>query len=267
MKQQSILVLLMVVALGALCLDPPKAEAVITFDDGQIHNINYPINDSVRVDYQRPGMQTTVNWLNGGILPYPYTLVGYEDSVINVSGGLIEYSLRAYDNSKVAVSGGSMYALTALDNSQLIISGGSIYWGLYAYQNSQVAISGGSITHHLIAENNSQVTISGGSIGAEIRAGQHTFDNSNITFIGSEFAINGMSVGYGEFDTGGWNSVSGTLTGTLANGDSLNNEIYIWGDSKIVLTPIPAPGTLLLGSISVGLVGWLRRVGIRKQTW
>lgn len=266
MRSKSILVLGAVFGLVIFGVVPQKAVAVINFDDGGVHNIDYTINDDVWVDYQSPGKRTTINWLDGGVLPSPYSLVGYEDSVLNVYGGSIEPGLYARDNSQVNVSGGSMWALQVTDNCKVDISGGSIDWNLYAYHNSQVEISGGSIRFSLIAEPDSQVTISGGSIGESIRAGQHTWDNSIITIIGSDFAINGTSVGYGEFGTDGWNSVSGTLTGTLANGDYLNNEIYIWGDSKIVLAPIPAPGALLLGSIGVGLVGWMRRRSIIKQT-
>ena len=259
MKRQSILVLAAIFASGIFGVVPEKAVALVSLDDGQIYNINYQINDDVRVDYQSPGMQTTVNWLDGGILYGK--LDAYKNSVINVSGGFFaQYpGLGSHDNSQVNVSGGNVHYLYAYDNSQVAISGGSVGGELKAGDNSQVYISGGSVAHHLLAYDNSRVTVSGGFTGRRIIAGGNFFSNSVITIIGSEFAVNGMSVGYGEIDIGGWNSVSGTLTGTLANGDYFNSEIYIRGDSKIVLAPIPAPGALILGSISVGFVTWLRR--------
>jgi len=260
MRRQSIFVLGVVFGLVFLDVFQQKTVANIYFDDGGVHNINYEINDYVWVDYQSPGMKTTINWLDGGNHLSPYFILGYEDSVFNVYGGAIETGLYANDNCQVKVSGGSMWALQVTDNCKATILGGSIDWGLSAYDNSQVEISGGSIRYNLSTGGNSQVSISGGMIGEQIQAGSSDFCSSTITIIGSEFEINGISVGYGEFDTGGWNFVNGTLTGTLANGDYLNSGIYIFGDSKIVLAPIPAPGAFLLGSIGVGLVGWLRRL-------
>jgi len=265
MKKISILVVVVIGTLGALCINLPTAKAAITFDDGGVHNIDYQINDDVRVDYQSPVMNTTINWLDGGIL-YGQ-LDAYEDSVINVSGGSFVWypGLGCHDNSQVNVTGGGVYYLLADDNSQVNFSGGTIGGELTTRGNSQVDISGGSVAHHLYAQENSQVTISGGFTGQMISAGGNYDANTIIEIIGSEFAVNGMNVGYGEIDIGGWKGVDGTLSGTLANGDYFNSEIHIRGDSKIVLSPIPAPGALLLSSIGVGLVGWLRRLDIIKR--
>jgi len=86
MKHQSILVLAGVFGLGIFGVVPQKAVANITFDDGKIHNINYQINDYVLVDYQAAGMKTTVNILPAGAITNGYSVLGYNDSRINMSG-------------------------------------------------------------------------------------------------------------------------------------------------------------------------------------
>jgi hypothetical protein len=84
----------------------------------------------------------------------------------------------------------------------------------------------------------------GGIIGRDIKLESEAI----LTIDGSGFAIDGKPFGYGEITSILGGDYSGesfrTLTGTLANGDIINNQFRIGDSSSIVLTPEPA--TLLL---------------------
>ena len=234
--------------------------AGIEFKDGMTHDIDYQINEPVSVDYESPGLQTTLNILDGATIPSGYYVTSWEDSIINILGGSMNW-LRARDRSLGTASGGWSYWLTASDTSQVTVSGGSIT-GLRAYESSQVTVSGGSINNYLRAYASSQVSVSGGSI-----TGLHAYESSQVTVSGgsigrelrldwdavltihgSDFAVEGTPVGYTELYSilGGdcYNEPYRQLTGTLLSGDPINNQFRIGHDAKIVL--VPEPATLLL---------------------
>jgi hypothetical protein len=229
------------------------------FKDGGTYNIYYTINDDVWVDYQRTVWPpTTVNLLNGGNIPSPYKLQGYNDGRINIFGGSVSYSLYAYnsshitmlggtvdeflgayDSSQVTMSGGSVGNQLLANNSQVTMSGGSVRYDLFARNSSQVTITGGLVNRDLFADNNSLVNWSGGTVGGRLLIGGVAI----LVINGSNFAIEGISVGFGEIEIasilGGdcFNEPSRRLTGRLANGDIINNQFQIGNDAKIVLGP------------------------------
>jgi hypothetical protein len=223
MRNKSITIWLMV---SVLVISAGQGFGYTEFKDGGTHNINYTINDSIRVDYQAPSMQTTVNLLNGGNTPSSFSLEGYNDSRINISGGSLGNDLWAYGNCQVTISSGS-------------ISG-----DLFARSSSQVTMTEGSVGGVFYSDGSSFVNWYGGAIGRRLTL----IDTATLTIYGSNFVVNGIPFGCGEIK-----SISGgyytdeplrTLTGTLANGDIIDHQFQIGNDAKIVI--VPEPATLLL---------------------
>jgi hypothetical protein len=194
---------------------------VTEFKDGGTHNIDYS-EGYMYVDNGAPGMNTTVNLLDGGSI---WKWWAYEDSRINISGGSVGLWLVPYGRTQVTMSGGR-----------------TLY--LYAYDSSKVTMSGGTATGDLVAGGSSQVTLSGGTIAQTL----DLYQNAILYLDGTNFAIDGTPFSSGEITSilGGdyGNEPYRTLTGTLANGDIINNQFQIGDYASITL--VPEPATLLL---------------------
>ncbi|MHC4891114.1 MAG: hypothetical protein ACYTEO_16810 [Planctomycetota bacterium] len=87
------------------------------------------------------------------------------------------------------------------------------------------------------------LTIIGNSIYA-------TAYDSRGGVLGSDSATGLSGTSHGTFTFSGIGSIAKI---------SFHNGTGMIGIGKLSFTPIPAPGAILLGSIGVGLVGWLRR--------
>ncbi len=266
MKTKSMTIWVMVLV---LCVSSSQVMAWIQYNDGGTHDITTTINDDVWVDWDSPGVGTTVNMLEGGSIAD--TLKGFEDSIINILGGSIGHELYSHDSSRLNISGGTIGGqLHSSDFSQVDISGGLIAFQLSIYGSSQVNISGGTIGYRFYSSDSSQVNISGGSIklfelrdssqvnisGGSIGENLLLSENAVLTIDGSDFAVDGQSVDDGKITsiTGGPNHSEPYrhLTGILANGDLLDNDFRIGHDASIVLVPEPATLLLLgLGAVMV----------------
>lgn len=240
-----------VIALPAQC---QRARATLTLADGGHHVIDYTVNEPVKIDRYVPGTGTTVDLVGGGeIIAW---VDAYEDSLFNMYGGQIGGSLDGWDRSQLTISGGEIGAhVYAREYSRLDISGGVIKSQVQVFDNVEATISGGSISGNVDAWGNSRVTISGGSIGEHIAA----LESGLITLVGRDFAVDGEPVGYGDFASG--YSTSGSITGILANNDTLDVIFSLVGPDGDI-TFVPEPATILtLAPGGAAVLGRKRRKG------
>lgn len=253
----------------------------IDYNDGSHHIIN-GTSEMIQVDWETPEIQTSVEIQDDASVSW---IIGYEDSIIDINGGTTG-SVDAFDRCQLNISGGHFFQLFNHDNSFLTItngqldtlyqalgyctvdiSGGVLTEGAFIQFYSTGVISGGQLGNLTVADY-SQMTIKGGIFGEiysgsyrraiDYETGEYTIHSASITFEGADFAINGNPVNYGDSarnyltPINNWMS-SGTLTGTLASGESIHSTIYIIEDSDIVFVPEPATLSLLvLGAMLAG---------------
>ncbi len=210
----------------ALSLVSSKACGSIVYDFGGEHDIDFVVADSLVIADHSSGAATIVNLLDAG-RPRHHTEV-HGSSVFNIVGGRTSDTVMAYSNSHVS------------------LSSGSIAYDLAGYHSSSLAVSGGGIFRNLVVYDNNQTFITGGSIGGILDA----YDESVITIEGTGF----------NYAFGTIRNSTGILTGTLVNGDPINNRFYVHNSASIVITPEPC--TLLLFGLGVML---LRRKKIGRS--
>ena len=247
-------ILVSIVALMLLLTATQYGLADTIYNDGGIHNINTTM-PSGTVGVQNA---TTVNVLsggniNGGNQTWAYG-INCNASFVNIySGSSItggtssncSDGIRTYSNSLINIYGGS-------------ITGGNGGWadGIIVNDNSIMNIYGGSITggngvwaDGIIVYNGTVVNIYGGSIAAG--SGNRC---RGLEAFGGSVNIYGTNFNY---SLGPISAYSGTLTGKLADGTSLNVTFYQQSLGEIVLSPIPEPATICL--LGLGALRLIKR--------
>ena len=225
-----------------------QAGAIVDFNDGGHHVIDYVINDRVYVDHpdlpSAGGTQIEIisgGWLKSG-------LEAYGTSRVTVNGGRIDSVLGVSVNSRLVMYSGFAETINAIANSETEIHGGEITEILtLGSQSSAIITDGtiGSIGTHV----NRHLIMSGGTILEDIVAS----GNGLINLIGTDFQVNGHTVGYGDrastwatagIDPWGHPWLTGTVVGILESGDVINNGFTFYQNGDI--TFIPEPTTILL---------------------
>jgi len=219
------------------------------FHDGGYYLIDYTINDNVWIDWASnpiPGTQMEI--VTGGIINGWFNVYGYGD--VTIDGGTLINYLSTHSNSNVTILNGTVgYFLGAKGNSNVTILDGVIHDELTASQTSNVTVYDGSIGAWVDTYHNSHVSIYGSIIIKHIYAEE----NSEIVIYGSFGSYGDLPVGSPVFIWPGHpdNVPSGHITGTLANGDPIDNDYYIFDNASITLVNYNAVRIVELGDLIV----------------
>jgi hypothetical protein len=196
----------------------------------------------------------------------------------SVSGGSVSganYGLEAEGSSSlpfhtVTVTNGTFTSTTGTGlkagGALVNISGGNVSGGtgLYSFASSTVTVTGGTFGgggtagSATVVAYNGRINMSGGQINAAGPYGLGSESNGVIDLFGS-----GFTDGQGHAFTGPITSGTGTIVGTLQNGDSLDTNYFVSGATiEFNVAPAPEPSawvSLGIGALGLCGLGWRAR--------
>ena len=241
------------------CPSPGGATAVEVVSGGSVYRLDTYDTSTVAVDGGSVGRlyayDSSTFTMSGGVVEYG--LYAQHSSTITMSGGVVQGDLEAHYFASITMSDGVVWDdLAASETSNIMMSGGNVGGNLFASDFSTITMSGGNVGHDLVSRYFSTVTMSGGTLGDFLMA----YESSTIILKGSDFMVDGVPVPYGDLA-----ALTGTLTGTLEFGDSLNNMFFQGGyagsvNGTIRLVPEPSTSLLLAFGLMALAAGRRRRI-------
>lgn len=155
---------------------------------------------------------STVTFNEGGLFYYGHA---GDSSVVTVNGGTL-YGLGGNDSSLVTINGGNVFDFSLQGESVAAMRGGTAEIGfVQTGGSSSFTMTGGTLRGSFFESfrDDSVLAFEGGSVAGVWLV----FDASHITFVGSDFEVDGSPVPYGELS-----AQMGLLGGTLALGGSVD---------------------------------------------
>lgn len=245
----------LLISIISACLETPVCQADVLFNDGQSHTVDGLVDDYVEVSNAAGGFVTTVTFESGasvtGTDRFDDSVFVNGDSIVNVRGGRFVDDVSAYQRSELNISGGQFLDdIFATNRAVVNLSGGVVADDLEAFGNSRVVMTGGSIGEDVEAVGGS-IQISGGIFSAgginNLDAGLGVARGGSIELIGSDFRLDGHSIGFGDLM-----SESGFLSGILADGTAFSDipftrNLLDNGDlGTLTISAIPEPSSVLI---------------------
>jgi hypothetical protein len=226
-------------------LAPPNPGNVIETDIylmGDVHVQNVGCDVKVLDPCASPGAPTHVETRAGATVR---ALTVHETSHLELTGGSLILT-RGQGASTIEMNGAASFDVELIDDASLVLNVGS-FLTLNAYDQSTAQILGGTptgggiLSGEIIAWNSATISMSGGQMDTLDRF--LAYGNGQIVLYGNGFEVNGMPVPYGPIGV-----ETGTLTGVLASGATLDNLFYHAGHAGPVCQAGPCTGTITLAS-------------------